>query len=184
MAKFLAVFDINGTLLKRLHKTNPELRKLALQGVECDHRYRQYFVFERPGLRILVEFLDTHDVDYAFWTTARANNAGFLIDHLASVGFTRCRRRYSQMDCKVGKRRFDSDASLWVKDLWVAAQDHGVDIRSCILVDDSVDKSVHTQNFICCSEFMPGEEDSGIVEICRHLDEFLGCRDDCVAKRL
>lgn len=184
MAKFLVVFDISGTLLRKYHKAKREHRELAARGIEPDHRFKQFFIYNRPGLDVLVEFLRTHDADYVLWTTGMRQNAEQMVWHLRSLGLDKYLGWYSQSDCKAGRVRVESEAALWVKDLEVVARAHGVDVERCILVDDSVDKSVHDQNFVCCTEYVPGLKDRGIADICRHLDDFFGCSEQCVAKDL
>lgn len=183
MAKFLVAFDINGTLLRKLHKNNECVKPLASRGIRHDFRYKQYFVYVRPHLDMLVKFIESHDTNYVLWTTARTDNARYLTRYLECLGLDKGIRHYSQADCKVGKVKIESDADLWVKDLRIVSENHSVDLKNCVLVDDSVDKSIHDQNFICCPQFMPGEDDTGIIQICRHLDKFFGCREECIAKR-
>ncbi|AFN82357.1 hypothetical protein EROM_010120 [Encephalitozoon romaleae SJ-2008] len=153
-------------------------------GIEPDMKFKSYLVYNRPNLDLLIKFLKTHDTSYVLWTTGMRRNATNLINHLSHVGFNEYLGWYSQLDCKAGKVKLDSECNLWVKDLNVVARNHNVDVERCILVDDSIDKSVHTQNFICCPEYIPGTEDDGIKYICKHLDDFFECKEECIAKKL
>ncbi|AFM97644.1 hypothetical protein EHEL_010190 [Encephalitozoon hellem ATCC 50504] len=184
MAKFLVVFDISGTLLRKYHKAKKEHRELASMGIKPDANFKSYLIYNRPHLDLLIKFLKTHNTSYVLWTTGMRQNAVHLVKHLELVGFNRFLDWYSQLDCKVGKVKIESECNLWVKDLNVVARNHGIGVERCILVDDSVDKSVHTQNFICCPEFTPGAEDDGIKFICKHLDDFFECKENCIAKKI
>ncbi|ADM10884.2 uncharacterized protein Eint_010200 [Encephalitozoon intestinalis ATCC 50506] len=184
MARFLVVFDISGTLIKRYHKAKSEQRILTSMGVEPDFKFKEYFIYNRPHLDLLVEFLKSHDAEYVLWTTGMRQNAMHLVKYLEDLGFDGLLGWYSQSDCKPGKVRLDSKCSRWVKDLEVVASNHNIDVEKCILVDDSVDKSIYTQNFICCPEYIPGAKDYGIEYICKHLDDFFGCKENCIAKRM
>lgn len=186
MRKFLVAFDINGTLLNRIHRSNPRYKTLCSENVKYDYKYGQYFVYNRPYLDILAKFIESHDAEYVLWTTATSKNAIHMVKHLGCMGIGDGVTFYSKQDCKVGKEKVEDNINcdLWVKDLRIAARDYSVDVSDCVLVDDSVDKSVHDQNFICCSTFVAGEDDVEVIRICKHLDDFFKCPKDCIAKNL
>jgi len=182
--KYLIVFDINGTLIKKCRKGKSEPKEYEQKGRMPDKVTSKFILYERPLLGVLLKFLKTHEVTYILWTTGMEANAKVLVDYLESLGFDEHIGWYSQIDCKAGKCKVDSDANLWIKDLDMVARNHGFDVERCILVDDSVDKSIYDQNLICCKEYNPGEDDDGIFEICRHLDDFLGCTEECIVKKI
>ncbi|KMV66687.1 hypothetical protein M970_010150 [Encephalitozoon cuniculi EcunIII-L] len=182
--KFLVVFDISGTLARKYHKAKSEYRTLAAMGIKADFKFGEYFVYDRPHLDLLAEFLRVHDAGYVLWTTGMSQNAVRLVKHLESIGLDGFLGWYSQLDCKVGKVKLESKCDLWVKDLEVVARNHNIDVGKCILVDDSIDKSIHNQNFICCPTYTPGTEDCGVSYICRYLDDFFECEEQCIAKKL
>jgi hypothetical protein len=183
MKKFLVVLDINGTLLRRVNDREELYAQYRAASKMHDGKCKRVYLYNRPGLKVLVEFLSSHDTSYVFWSTAMHKNMLHLVEHLERLGFKEHLACYSQADCKVGTLyREDVKAERWVKDLSVVAEKHGYDIKSCILVDDSPAKSVHDQNFVCCKSFNPLEADTGIVDICRALDRFVGCTEDCAFK--
>ncbi|KAM0672274.1 hypothetical protein OCOL_000490 [Ordospora colligata] len=183
--KYLIVFDINGTLIKRYRKYSEELKRYESMGIVADKVSGAFAFYDRPHLDVLLKFLKTHEVSYILWTTGMEKNAKIFVEHLESLGFDEHIGSYSQIDCKAGKYKIDSSADLWVKDLDIVAKDHGFDVERCILVDDSLDKSLYNQNLICCKEYDPENyDDDGIMEICRYLDAFIGCTKECIMKMM
>lgn len=74
------VFDINETLLVRVQD--------RVEGVAVDGRNKHYFIYLRPYLQDLAQFLDQHRIVVCLWSTIKSHNCEIFRKLLSERGLT------------------------------------------------------------------------------------------------
>jgi hypothetical protein len=132
-SKILIVFDINGTILKKIKKDN-HIRNDLITGTRC----------LRPFAEKLAEFLNKSNIDYAFWTTQKDKKAEKSINALLNHGFTNAKFIWKGGDCK---KHNIKDLSLIVKKY---PEYRGENI---LIVDDTDSKIINKERYIKVTTF-------------------------------
>ena len=131
--KILLVFDINGTLLKKIDGNN-QIKNSLITDTRC----------LRPFAPQLAEFLNNANVDYAFWTTQKNQKAEKSVSALLKFGFTNSKFIWKGNDCK---RRNIKDLSQIVEQFpeYIA--------ENILIIDDTSSKIINKERFIKVSTF-------------------------------
>lgn len=162
------VFDLNGTLLKRISKPSQDIKKLAAKNIYPVGETKIHFIFFRPHLNDLADFLHTNKIPYIFWSTATYENTEILVKLLKPI-FLNVKGFLSYQECEVGKEKGDIKAEKWVKNLEKTRKLFGVsDFNNLYLIDDSVEKVYNDQNYIPIKRFN-GENDDEILFLIENL---------------
>ena len=132
-SKILIVFDINGTIMKKIKK-DTDIKNSLITGTRC----------LRPFAPKLAEFLNKSNIDYAFWTTQKNEKAEKSIKALLNYGFTNAKFIWKGNDCK---RHNIKDLSLIVKKF---PEYRGENI---LIVDDTDSKIINKERFIKVNTF-------------------------------
>lgn len=177
----MLVFDINGTLLKRiLKKEHTIINELAASNIFHHIKTKTHLVYLRPHLDILAELLHSHNVPYTFWSTCLYENTKILVDCLAPI-FTRHIGFLSQNECSRDPflTKKDGKGPVWLKDLSIVKKMYGYE---CVLIDDSFEKCVDKNNLVLAESFH-GFYDDYIIELCGILHKYSDCCDfECIKK--
>ncbi|KCZ82231.1 hypothetical protein H312_00254 [Anncaliia algerae PRA339] len=170
----MIVFDINGTLLKRVKRTEKEhirnLEKNQFLPISHDSIYNYYF---RKDLDKLSSFLDTNSVPYCFWTTMFEKNANICTELLKTVGFTKYLKIYNQDQCLIGNNKGKVKAEKWVKNLEIPSGELDVPLDRCVLIDDDLVKVYGNQNSFIVDEFNFELVDDGVEKIIDFIKQFI-----------
>lgn len=170
----MVALDINGTLLKRIHKCN--WKRMSATSLHGDNLYEilhNHVVYYRPHLKDLGEFLNHPRIKYVFWTTMQRHNALLYAMCLEDFGLNKYLRCYDESHCQTGSIRGNIKATKWLKDLRMLSDVHGVSLDNCVLVDDNALKSVEGCNFIQVKEYDPAVPDQELLLLIEKLKEFV-----------
>ena len=143
--KILIVFDYNGTLAKRVEKSDYSHwekdvleRRLEIYSALTINEERKSFIFHRPGIKELREFFEVNKdfMSYSIWTSKN--------------------EEYMKVPLQALKEKFDFvPEKVWcgdfIKDL--RRINSGYNVDNTILVDDSVFKANMNRNFINIKNF-------------------------------
>lgn len=169
----IVVFDLNGTLLKRIKKDERStIQSLEAQEIFADASYDRYYIYIRPHIKTLAEFLHTHDVNYIFWSTCTRPHLTKLIGFIKDVMYNYC-GFFCQDECIAGKYKGNSKADKWVKNLEVVKRKYNKD---AILVDDGIEKRFEDQPMILVKEFT-GSHDDYLITLTQELHDMTDCKD-------
>jgi FMN phosphatase YigB (HAD superfamily) len=171
----MIVFDINGTLLERVHKNDTHtINEYEKSGLKHDHELNSHYIYLRSHLDTLIKFLHTHNLKYMFWSTCHKSNVEILGAFLRDLGFNKCMALYSYDECSIGENKGNSKPKKCTKDLRRVSKAFDIPLERCILVDDSAWKGAEGCNFVGVSEFDPLNEDSELLRICSEFHEYYG----------
>ena len=171
-ASAIVVLDINGTLLKRIHRREASAHRTTEEKAQA-HKIKDHLVYARPHLQLLSSFLESSGTDYVFWSTMHGHNLRLYVEHLRAFGFSKYLACYDQSSCTECSRATGARTKKSVKDLNVIAAAHDVSVDSCVLVDDDPYKAVVGQNFIHVREYDPGRQDDVLLHLIETLKEFV-----------
>lgn len=154
------VFDLNGTLLRRV-KADKE-RMMALRNPEGRLPGCNDLIYVRPHLSELLAFLHEQHIPYVFWTTAMEHNAVHLLEAITSRGMNQHRGSF-----------FFSHATpipehpyKRLKDLAVVAAKYQIPLANIRLVDDEVIKCSSPELHIPIDEYNPeNAEDTALLSL-------------------
>ncbi|KAF7684487.1 hypothetical protein TCON_0307 [Astathelohania contejeani] len=183
----IIVLDINGTLLKRVHRSKSELlRDYKERGITPDISTKDYHMYIRPNINVLINTLHSLPVNYVFWSTAYKHNVKVMADILASLGMDRAISAYDQTHCDkmvnrnlvMGNPKMEAalskiKADRFIKDLSKISKWFDIPLEYCCLVDDNEMKSIGGQNFIEVCEFDPIQEDNELIRLSKELERFI-----------
>lgn len=169
----MVALDINGTLLKRIHKCNRKKIDGSLHGDKLRKTLRNHVVYYRPHLQDLGEFLNHHRIKYVFWSTMQRHNTLLYAKSLEDFGLNRYLKCYDESHCRTGSIRGSIKAKKWLKDLRMLSDEHGISLDNCVLVDDNALKSTEGCNFIQVKEYDPDAPDQELLLLIEKLKGFL-----------
>lgn len=172
----MIVFDLNCTLLKRIEKKDKlTIGNLKEKNIIPDGVQKNNYVYLRPHLSTLANFLHTHNVRYTFWTTCMKVNCLKLINIIQPI-LHKNDGYLCQDDCTLGTVKGNIKADKWVKNLDVVKKKYSVD---SILVDDSIEKRYDNQPIILADEFT-GFYDDYLLKLTEQLHKMTICDNkDC-----
>eukprot|EP00866_Antonospora_locustae_P000405 jgi/Antlo1/405/893 len=172
-SEIMVALDINGTLLKRIHKSKKMEIGTGFHGGNLCKMLHNHVVYYRPYLRELGEFLSLNRIRYVFWSTMQRHNTLLYAKSLEDFGLTEYLKCYDESHCKTGITRGSIKAKKWLKDLKVLSDVHNISLDNCVLVDDNVLKSTEGCNFIQVKEYDPNMPDRELLQLIEKLKEFV-----------
>ncbi|KAL0266141.1 UNVERIFIED_CONTAM: hypothetical protein PYX00_011857 [Menopon gallinae] len=172
----IVALDINGTLLKRVHKCNKNEVNAGLHGNGLCRKVGSHVVYYRPHLQELGVFLDHNRIKYVFWSTMQRHNTLLYAKSLEAFGLDKYLECYDESHCKAGSKRGNIKAKRWLKDLRMLSNVHNVALSNCVLVDDNILKSTDGCNFIPVKEYDPSVYDQELLLLTEKLREFVRTR--------
>lgn len=174
--EFLIVFDVNGTLLKRVNKTETGLiKRLKEANIQQVHEDNYFHYYIRTHIGLLNEFLIKNKIEFVFWSTMYESNLLRTLNVLYKFGFKdHLEDNFCRDHCKVGKTKGKIKASKWVKDLSIPANYYGYKVENCVLIDDDFEKVYNDNNYFLVKEFDPLVEDDEILRIIEFIKQFTG----------
>lgn len=159
--KCLLVFDLNGTLLKRVKKLNKHQIKVHLDKHSQNiYGFEDSVVYIRPHLNNLAQFLHHNHIDHAIWTSTRRRDAKNLYDLVQQYGFKNEKFYWTRKKCsKIAN--YNLKSLLKAKDLhqvWNEYQEYNP--NNVILVDDSLFKATCNEHLINLKTFKIDEHET------------------------
>lgn len=175
--KYAVVFDMNGVLFS---KNEPGNDDFEIKHVSC-FGGRPLKLFLNKNLNCLARYFNTHNSFHKIvWTNMMHKNCHPVYLELVNKYGLPFEYLYSQENCKTGKMVGNIKTIFCIKDLTVPAFDLNVKPENCILIDDSIGKSVSGQNF-----FHFGQNENSMIEALKRIDEFINCENEnCFIKYL
>ncbi|EQB61013.1 hypothetical protein NAPIS_ORF01420 [Vairimorpha apis BRL 01] len=185
MQKYLLVLDINDTLLTKfkyntyylIDKLNTDLKGEIYILDNCKILKRQYS-------DIFLKYISEHNLDYIFWSTAFKRNIKKMIPYLELCGYTSYLGYLGQEECEEGILTDKIKTKMNKKNLKVVSKIFNINIEHCILIDNDENKRVGNQNFIKVEDTCPFKKDIGFINLCKKIDNYINCKDDCTIKRI
>jgi hypothetical protein len=140
--KMLIIFDINGTLLKKIDKEqSSKIKSDLIFGTRC----------LRPHAPQLAQFLNENFFDYGFWTTQNGDKAEISYNAILEFGFKNAKLFWKGINCK---KRHIKDLSLKAEQFPEYKQEN------ILIIDDSYHKIINRERFIKVKTFHLNELDS------------------------
>lgn len=171
--EIVVALDINGTLLKRIHKCNRNEIGAGLHGGKLCKTLNNHIVYYRPYLQELGEFLSLNRIKYVFWSTMQRHNTLLYAKSLEEFGLNKYLKCYDESHCRTGSIRGSIKAKKWLKDLRMLSDVHSTSLNNCVLVDDNALKSTEGCNFIQVKEYDPSVPDQELLQLIEDLKAFV-----------
>ncbi|KAI5172585.1 hypothetical protein NEFER03_1660 [Nematocida sp. LUAm3] len=165
---YLLVFDLNGTLMKRV-KENAE-KYLKVRDADGYVPRCANLLYIRPHIKELSVFLHENKINYIFWTTAMEHNAVHLVNLVKKHGMNReIGAFYHSSATKVPDHEYKR-----YKDLSIISEKFSVPVERIFLIDDEEYKCFPSSSHIPIDEYDPlDEKDFSLISLISTIKEKL-----------
>lgn len=161
------VFDLNGTLLKRVHENKKEYLEIRASDGRvpgCGD-----LIYVREYLTDLISFLHKNNVKYIFWTTAMEHNGIHLVNAVVNKGMNKAIDFLYHASSTPLPNTYKRQ-----KNMNLIARKHSVPVENIFLIDDEEIKCVPTSAHIKIAEYDPrNTKDTALLSLIDELSEKL-----------
>ncbi|ORD98092.1 hypothetical protein HERIO_106 [Hepatospora eriocheir] len=162
--KCVIVFDLNNTLIEKIHEKNYK------SEMDYPDKVLYFHVKPKPYLNLIKTFLDKKRVIPVLWSTVMPRNIGAYVKYLKTTHGIEFDLVMDSDYCSEGELVETLKVTKYKKDLNLVAQQLGVDVNDILLVDDNKEKRVGNQNFYHVTE------DKGLLGVLTEIENFIAKR--------
>ncbi|KAI5180701.1 hypothetical protein NEOKW01_0985 [Nematocida sp. AWRm80] len=154
------VFDINGTLLKRVKTDKPTY--LKVRNADAILPTCKDLVYIRPHISKLIEFLHSNNIRYVLWTTAMEHNAIHLVNFLKKEGLNQpLTTLYYTQSLPLPDHPYKR-----YKDMNHLAKKYNIPVENIYLIDDEVIKCHPQSCHLPIPDYDPlNTDDTAIIDV-------------------